>query len=97
MKSYIDWAVQVMALSRKLRGCLSTAIRAWDRFNAHSRDICYLLDISDISGDKLVLNEITDIFENLKNHEDTLTSLDKSCEEYLKVVSWPFLSRIDLL
>ena len=86
-----------MALVRKLRGCLSTTIWAWDRFNAPGGGVCYLLDISDILGAKLVLNEITDIFENLKNHEDTLTSLDKSCEEYLKVVSWPFLSRIDLL
>jgi hypothetical protein len=83
-----------MALLRKLRGRFSTTIRAWDRFDAPDGDVRYFSDISNISEPQpkvvanLVLNEIKEIFENLKDLENTLTSLDKSCEEYSKVVSW---------
>ena len=81
-----------MALLRKLRERFSTTIQAWDRFDTPDGDIRYFSDISDISEPqaqviaKLALNNIKEIFENLKDLEQTLTSLDKSCEEHSRVV-----------
>lgn len=82
------WNWQTQKLLSQLLNYHARIIKVWDRFSSPNGDIGYFDDIAESSPHiRNLLATIREKFEELEDHQDTLISLKKSCEEDAKLVS----------
>jgi hypothetical protein len=79
------WHFHTQSVLSQLRGDLTGAVKAWERFSAHNGDIGYFADSP--APIHHLLSAIREKFEELEDLQAKLGPLEKACEVSAKAVS----------